>query len=128
MTSGTINKHRPHLFLYSLKQKEMIRFKNDIAANWKRTSTETVIILVVFVGGILFDIEKDKLNFLVKKGISWHIAVVSRKPDDHHNDDDVDNEDESTSDSDDENFEEHEKEPVKKLLLIIQYLFMSLTK
>ena len=59
---------------------------------------------------------EGQADFFGKKGISWHITVVSKKPDDHDVDD-VEDEDASTSDTDDEDIEEHQKEQVEKAAL-----------
>jgi hypothetical protein len=52
--------------------------------------------------------------FFGKKGISWHITVVSTKPD---NDCDQDDEDDSSNSTDDEDDEECQNKIVKKIAL-----------
>ncbi len=56
--------------------------------------------------------------FFGKKGISWHITVVSMKPTNDGNDNDnVEQEDGSSTDADDEEIEECPDEPLKKIFL-----------
>ncbi|CAF4218003.1 unnamed protein product [Rotaria sp. Silwood2] len=67
--------------------------------------------------------------FFGKKGISWHITVVSTKP--GNNDAYVDEEHEMSSDTDDEDTEEQQKETMKKIALdhnIFVHVFDQVTQ